>query len=116
MQLQTENFSPSMLMNARRFLAKSHPSVCCHVNRKIRADFDSMYGRDGLPWGAVQGLRSAVWLAQTSDEQRRNAPQGSPSLRVKTKCGPCVATPSGHPHLASTRPYIESKSALNRRP
>jgi len=90
-----------------------------------RADFDLMCGGDELPWDAVLGVRSAVWRAQTSDEQRRNASQGSSSLRVETKCGPrvvallanrttirCVATPSGHPHLVSTHPYIKSKSAL----
>src|SRR5512146_3467672 len=40
-------------------------------------------------WDAAQGARSAVWLFQTSDEQRRDAPKLPPSLRVASKCGAC---------------------------
>gem|GEM_PF-2415561 len=84
-----------------------------------------MYGIADFLWGAVLGERSAAWLFQVSDEQRRNAPQRKSALRVVPKCGSrvvallakaisiaCVATPSGTPHLGTTIPYIKSKSAL----
>src|SRR5512146_2888000 len=43
----------------------------------------------GVIWDAAQGARSAVWLFQTSDEQRRDAPKLPPSRRVAAKCGAC---------------------------
>src|SRR5437879_6500970 len=100
-----------------------------HLMRNIfastRADFVLLYGIAGFPWGAVLGVRSAAWLLQASDEQRRNAPQGKPALRVVPQCGSrvvallakaisisCVATPSGEPHWGTTIPYSKTKSAL----
>src|SRR5437879_270336 len=92
-----------------------------------------MYGIAVFLWGAVLGERSAAWLFQASDEQRRNAPQRKTATNnikfngVAPKCGSrvvallakgitisCVATPSGHPHLGTTIPYIKMKSALMR--
>ena|GEM_PF-1960737 len=97
----------------------------------VRADFDLMYGIAEFLWGAVLGERSAAWLFQASDEQRRNGPQRNSATNniqfygVAPKCGPRVvallakaisisrvATPSGNPHLGATIPYIKSKSAL----
>jgi len=90
-----------------------------------------MYGIADFLWGAVLGERSAAWLFQASDEQRRNGPQRNSAANnikfngVAPKCGPRVvallakgvtisrvATPSGLPHLGATIPYIKSKSAL----
>src|SRR5205807_1401028 len=84
-------------------------------------------GIAGFPWGAVLGVRSAAWLLQASDEQRRNAPQGKPALRVVPQCSSrvvallakaisisCVATPSGELHWGTTIPYIKTKSALDK--
>ena len=43
-----------------------------------------MYGIAEFLWSAVLGKRSAAWLFQASDEQRRNAlpPEGLPSNAV----------------------------------
>ena len=73
-----------------------------------------MYGIAEFLWGAVLGERSAAWLFQASDEQRRNGPQRNSAANnikfngVAPKCGPRVvallakgvtisrvATPSG---------------------
>jgi len=88
-----------------------------------------MHGIAEFLWGAVLGERSAAWLFQASDEQRRNGPQRNSARRITPKCGPRVvallakgvtisrvATPSGNPHLGATIPYIKSKSALGSLP
>ena len=53
----------------------------------FRADFDLMYGIAEFLWGAVLDVRSAAWLFQASNEQRRNAPQRNSARRVVPKCG-----------------------------
>jgi hypothetical protein len=68
------------------------PSVGIRPNVGLtRTYLTIIHGCDGIPGAAVPGARRAVGPDPTSDEQRRNAAPGVPSLRVAArKPGDCV--------------------------